>query len=53
MKITFDLTITMEEGKKYKTTINLEMPQGNIIEEGITVTEITDLSNIIFKREKN
>lgn len=53
MKITFDLTIIMEEGKKYKTTIDLEMPQGNIIEEGITVAEITDLSNIIFKREKN
>ena len=53
MKVTFDLTITMEEGKKYKTTIDLEMPQGNIIEEGITVAEITDLSNIIFKREKN
>lgn len=53
MKVTFDLTITMEEGKKYKTTIDLEMPQGNIIEEGITVAEITDLSNVIFKREKN
>lgn len=53
MKLTFDLIITMEEGKKYKTTIDLEMPQGNIIEDGITVAEITDLSNIIFKREKN
>ncbi|MFR3182930.1 MAG: hypothetical protein ACLTPN_04900 [Clostridia bacterium] len=53
IKLTFDLTITMEEGKKYKTTIDLEMPQGNIIEDGITSTEITDLSNVIFKREKN
>lgn len=49
-KITFDFTIRIEEGKDYKTTITLDFPIGNVIEEGTTSQEITDLSNFIFKR---
>lgn len=52
-KITFDLTIEIEEGKNYKTTITLDLPIGNVIEEGTTSQEITDLSNFIFKRNKD
>lgn len=51
-KITFDLTMEMEEGKNYKTTITLDFPIGNVIEEGTTSQEITDLSDFIFKRNK-
>lgn len=53
IKITFDLIIKIEEGKEYKTTINLDFPVGNVIEEETTSTEITDLNNFIFKRVNN
>lgn len=49
-KITFDLNIKLEEGREYKTTIWLDLPIGNIIEEGTTSTEITDVKDFIFKR---
>lgn len=49
-KITFDLAIRLEEGKEYKTTINLQLPTGNVVEEGTTSQEITDLKDFKFKR---
>lgn len=52
VKITFDLTITLESEKEYKTTINSQLPVGNVIEEGTTSTEITDLKEFVFKRMK-
>lgn len=52
-KLTFDLTIKLDGGKEYKTTINLDLPTGNIIEEGTSSKEFTELDDLIFKREKN
>lgn len=52
-KIKFDITIKIESGKEYKSNISLDVPVGNIIEEGTTSTEITDLNNLVFKRVKN
>lgn len=52
-KLNFDLTLKMESGKEYKTSISLDMPIEGIIEKGTTSKEITDLKNIIFKRTKN
>lgn len=52
-KITFDLIIKLEAGKEYKTTINLDFPVGNVIEEGTSATEIIDLKDFIFKRINN
>lgn len=52
-KITFDLVIKLEEGKEYKSTIYLEFPVDNVIENGTTSKEITDLKNFIFKRVNN
>lgn len=49
-KLTFDLKIALEEGNEYKSTINLDFPIGNVIEKGMTSTEITDMKDIIFKR---
>ncbi len=49
-KIIFDLTIRLEEGKEYKTTIDLQLPIDNVIEEGTTSQEITDLKEFKFKR---
>ena len=53
INLTFDLSINLEEGKEYKTTINLELPTGNVIENGTQSIEITNLDNYIFKRTKN
>ena len=53
INLTFDLNINLEEGKEYKTTIYLELPIGDVIEEGTTSTEITDLKEYVFKRIKN
>lgn len=52
-KITFDLTIKLEERKEYKSTIQLDFPIENVIEKGTTSKEITDLKNFIFKRVNN
>lgn len=53
VKMTFDLTIKIESGKEYMANVSLDLPVGDVIEEGTTSIEITDLSNIIFKRIKN
>lgn len=50
IKLTFDLTIKLEEKKEYQTTIELDFPVDNVIEKGTTSREITDLKKIIFKR---
>lgn len=52
-KITFDLTIKLEEGKEYKSTIHLNLPVEDVIEKGMTSIEITDLKDFIFKRVNN
>lgn len=51
--ISFDMIITLKSGKIYQTTIELEMPSEEIIQEGTKGIEITDLSNIVFKRIEN
>ena len=51
--ISFNMTITLKSGKIFQTTIELEMPSEDIIEEGTKGIEITDLSNIVFKRIEN
>lgn len=53
IKITFDLNIKLEDGKEYKSIINLDFPIDNVIENGTTSIEITDLDNFIFKRVNN
>ncbi len=50
MKVGFDLTISLENGKEYKTTINLDFPVGNVVENGTSSIEITDVKDFIFKR---
>ena len=47
--IAFDLIIELESGVKLKTKITLDLPTGNIIENGIETLEQTDLKTI-FKR---
>ena len=52
-KLTFDLTIKTEAGREYKANISFDMPVSGVIENGTSSTEITDMSDIIFKRTKN
>jgi len=53
IKTTFDLNIKLEDGKEYKSIINLDFPIDNVIDNGTTSIEITDLENFIFKRVNN
>ena len=53
IKLSFHLTIKLESGKEYQAEIKLELPAGNVVENGNASTEITDLDNIIFKRIHN
>lgn len=48
--ISFDLIIETVSNYKFKTNIVLELPAGNILEEGIGTLEDTELTNVVFKR---
>lgn len=49
-KVSADVIITTDKDINFKGTITYELPVGNIIEEGKGTTEITDFSDVIFKR---
>ena len=52
-KISFDLILNLKSNKSFKATISLDIPaKDNIIEDGTSSTEITDLTDIIFKRDE-
>lgn len=48
--ISFDVVITTSENISFKGTINLDMPIDTVIEEGSSNKEITDFSDVVFKR---
>mgnify|MGYP004534483921 FL=1 len=50
IKLTFNLTIILEDGKKYAATISTKLPSGDVVENGNTSEEITDLKDVVFKR---
>lgn len=49
-KITFDLIIETESNHKFKANITLDLPTGNILQDGVGTLEDTELTNVIFKR---
>ena len=49
-KISFDLIIELDDGKKYSGKVNLELTCDGLVENGTSETEITDFSDVIFKR---
>lgn len=51
--IDFDMIIKLESGKKYLANIFLDLPIQNVVEEGTTSFENTNLDNFIFKRVNN
>ncbi len=48
--LSFDIIITTSDDVSYKGTINMDMPINSIIEEGSSNRELTDFSNVVFKR---
>lgn len=50
LTLSFDIVITTSENISYKGTISLDMPTNEIIEQGASKIELTDFSNVIFKR---
>ena len=48
--IEFDLIINLESNISYRSTIEVDLPTGNIIEQGYASIEIKDMKNIIYKR---
>ncbi len=53
VKVSFDLNIKLEGDREYQATIQLDLPTGNVIEEGTTSTELTETKEFIFKRVNN
>ncbi len=49
-QISFDLIIETESEHKFRSNIVLDLPTGNILEEGVGTSEDTELKNVIFKR---
>ncbi len=49
-KISFDIIIELKSEKKYKGTVTLELPEGNIVKNGQESIEITNLDDVVFKR---
>ena len=45
-QVKFDLIIELENDIKLKTKITLDLPTGNILENGIEITEITEMKTV-------
>ena len=50
LQLGFDMIIETNSNISYKCSINMEMPTDEIIDKGSSKVEITDFSNVIFKR---
>lgn len=48
--VEFDIIIKTSDDVNYKGTLKLDLPIDRVIEEGSSSLEVTDFSNIIFKR---
>ena len=49
-KVSFDIYITLNGGKAYKSNVDLELPVNDVVNQGTQSMEYTDLENIVFKR---
>ena len=49
-EVAFDIIITFKSGISYNGTINLNLPSGNLVEEGTSSLEITNFDDVVFKR---
>ena len=51
-KISFDIEIILTEGRTFKATVEVDIPADDVVSNGKTSKEITDL-DIVFKRVEN
>lgn len=51
--VQMDFTMKLQSGKEFKTTISLDMPVDDVVEDGVTSQEINDKDDFVFKRIKN
>lgn len=51
--LSFNIILTLNSGKKYQTTVKIDIPSGEVIENSPYAKEITDFEDIIFKRIEN
>lgn len=51
--ITFNITITLTTKRQYQAEVTMDIPAKEIIENGTNGIEITDFSDVIFKRIEN
>lgn len=49
-RVSFDLIIELDDGKKYSGNVEINLNCDGLVENGTSQTEITDFSNIVFKR---
>lgn len=49
-KISFDVTIELDDGKKYSGKVTLDITCDQLVENGSSQQEITDFSKVIYKR---
>ncbi len=50
-KILFDIKIELESGITYSGNVKIDLPKGDIINQGTASLHETDLKNIVFRRE--
>ena len=50
-KVSFDLSIQLKSDITYTTTITLDLPAGNVTEEGTSYYQRTDFNDLIFRRK--
>lgn len=48
-KVQFDIIIETQQSVKYKTTVNIDLPVGNILEEGTSTKEL-NTNELVLKR---
>ena len=49
--INFDILMTLQGGTSYRANLNIDLPLDNITNLGMQSKEITDLGELVFKRE--
>jgi hypothetical protein len=49
-KVSFDVIIELDDGKEYSGNVVVDIDCDQLVENGITEKEITDFSDVIFKR---
>lgn len=49
-KLSFDVIIKLNSGNKFKTNIVLNLPTGDIVNEGVCTMDDTNVEKLVFKR---